>query len=535
MKIVKACTISFLLLSLTVFSPFVSCSDKEIQDTVQPSSVSVFESFTLDPGLNKDLTETAIGILSDSTIKLSVPFGISLKGLIPTFAYKGASVSVGNKEQVSGITPNDFSTEVVYSVVAENGKKTNYTVTVTHNLPRIPQVYINTEGNAPVTSKDQYLKAAVIVEDPDKRYTNGATFNSTARIRGRGNSTWGMPKKPYRLNLDSKAPLLGMSTDKDWALLANYADKTLLRNITAFEIARIAGMSWTPASVSADFYLNGKYLGVYSITEHVKVSEERLNMNLVSSSDNSGEALTGGYLLELDFHYDEPYKFKTDLKQLPILFKDPDEPTTAQYNYVKNFFNAAERALYAENFKDPQNGYRPYIDMESFINYYIVQELAKNVDGNMRGSCYMAIRRNGKIEMPLVWDFDIAFGNANHITWEQGASSVGWDGWFIKTRSPWFDRFFEDPAFVSALKLRWNALKPQLDKVPDFVRDRAAKLNEAQKRNFTPLSSGGAGWNINEVIWPNFIDRGSYAAEVDYLLDFLEKRISWLDTNIGNL
>ena len=102
----------------------------------------------------------------------------------------------------------------------------------------------------------------------------------------------------------------------------------------------------------------------------------------------------------------------------------------------------------------------------------------------MRGSCYLAIRRNGKIEQPLVWDFDIAFGNADHITWEQGASSAEWDGWYLKTCAPWFDRFFEDPQFVSALKKRWNELKPQLNQLPDFIRQQAKDLDEAQKRNF---------------------------------------------------
>ena len=534
LKIYKAYSVWVLFLSLSLL-PFLSCSKKEKEEALPLSDISQFETFTLDPGLNKGLSQPVNGIISKNTITLPVPYGVDLNDLVASFTYQGVAVKVKDKEQVSGVTRNSFASELVYSVIAESGLKTDYTVSVIRGLARIPSIYISTEGLAAVTSKDNYLKATVELEDPDKLYTNGQRFTATARIKGRGNSTWNMPKKPYRLNLDSKAPLLGMSNDKDWALLANYADKTLLRNITAFQIARIAGMSWVPTSISADLYLNGVYRGVYSLTEHVKVSDERLDMNLVTASDNAGEALTGGYLLELDFHYDEPYKFKTNLKQLPILFKDPDEPTVQQYNYVRDFFNTAETVLYGANFRDPQNGYRRYIDMESFINYYIVQELAKNVDGNLRGSCYMAIRRGGKIEMPLVWDFDIAFGNANHITWEQGASSVGWDGWFIKTRSPWFDRLFEDPVFVSALKQRWQLLKPQLALVPAFVKERAAQLSEAQKRNFAPVSSGGAGWNINEVMWPNFIDRGSYAGEVNYLVDFIEKRLSWLDSQIADL
>ncbi len=216
------------------------------------------------------------------------------------------------------------------------------------------------------------------------------------------------------------------------------------------------------------------------------------------------------------------------------MFKDPDEPSGEQFNYVKGFFKKAEDALYGGDFKDPEKGYRQYIDVESFINYYIVQELAKNVDGNMRGSCYMAVRRNGKIEMPLIWDFDIAFGNADHITWEQGASSAGPEGWFIKEKSPWFDRFFEDPSFVAELKKRWNELKPQLEGVPFFIREHASLLQNSQEKNFSPKPDG-AGWSITKPEWNTKIIRGSYKLEVDYLVDFVEKRLVWLDKSIKAL
>lgn len=520
------------LLCLTLFVFLVSCSEDREDEL---SSVAQFESFAFYPKFNSKLETVAEGRKSNFDFTVSIPYSVSPNGLIASFTYSGASVKIGDVEQVSGITKNDFSQPVVYSVIAEDGTKTDYTVTVKNHLPRIPRVYIDTKDSAPILDKKNYVTSTVRIEDIDNYYSNEPSFTATAGIRGRGNSTWGMDKKPYRVKLDAKASLLGMSNDRDWALLANHTDKTLLRNITAFEIARIAEMSWTPTSLSIDFYLNGQYQGVYALTEHVKVSDERLDMKLVKSSDNEGEALTGGYFLELDFHFDEDYRFKTDLADLPIMFKDPDEPTTAQFNYVKNFFNDAEKVLYSDDFKDPVEGYRKYIDVESFINYYIVQELSKNVDGNMRGSCYLAIRRNGKIEQPLVWDFDIAFGNADHITWEQGASSREWDGWFIKTQSPWFDRFFEDPAFVSELKGRWNELKPALDEIPGFIREHALVLQESQAKNFSPISKGGAGWSITKPEWNSTIVRGSYSAEVNYLVNFVEKRIDWLDKNINGL
>ncbi|MDR1743759.1 MAG: CotH kinase family protein [Dysgonamonadaceae bacterium] len=493
------------------------------------SSAAEFETFSFTPTLNGELEKIAAGSIQDQDVSLSIPYAASPNNLIANFTFKGRSVMIGNVEQVSGVTANNFSSPVTYTIVAEDGSKKDYRVSVSKDLKRLPRLYLTTDGGAEILDKENYVSSTIEMKDLDSYYSNVVSFTARTGVRGRGNSTWGMPKKPYRMKLDSKASILGLPSDKDWALLANYTDKTLLRNITAFEMARIAGMSWTPASYSIDFYKNNVYQGVYSFTEHVKVAKDRLNMDLVGSSD-----VAGNYFLELDFHYDEPYKFKTDKKELPMMFKDPDTPNDAQFNYVKDFFNTAEQTLYSDNFTDATNGYRKYIDVPSFINYYIVQELAKNVDGNMRGSCYMAIR-NGKIEMPLVWDFDIAFGNAEHITWEQGASSVGPDGWYIKTCSPWFDRFFEDPSFVSELKARWNALKPQLDQIPNFIKDKAASLNEAQQRNFGSKASGGAGWDINEVMWPNYIDRGTYSAEINYLVDFVEKRLVWLNTNINGL
>lgn len=535
MKNVKNHTGTGLLLYFILFLLFISCSDNRTEEL---SSISQLDSFTFHPKFNKDLEDAALVTRSGTDITVLIPYSASFDGLIATFTYSGASVKIGDVEQISDVTKNDFNEPVVYSVIAEDGTKTDYTVTVIKNLPRIPRVYVNTAGGAPILDKENYVNSTVRVEDIDKYYTDGDPVITTAGIRGRGNSTWGMDKKPYRVKLDNKVSLLGMSNDKDWALLANHTDKTLLRNITAFEIAKIAEMSWTPASISVDFYLNGTYQGVYALTEHVKVSKERLDMELVKPTDNLGEALTGDYLLELDFHFDEPSRFRTDRgypdKGLPIMFKDPDEPTSAQFEYVKDYFNTAERVLYSDNFKDPENGYRKYIDVESFIKYYIVQELAKNVDGNMRGSCYMAIRRNGKIEMPLVWDFDIAFGNADHITWEQGATSAGPDGWFIKTQSPWFDQLFKDPYFVAELKKRWNELKPGLDEIPGFIRDHALALQDAQKKNFSP-KPGGAGWSITKPEWNTKIIRGSYAAEVNFFVEFVEKRLQWLDININGL
>ncbi len=400
---------------------------------------------------------------------------------------------------------------------------------------KIPVVVIETENHVEIKDKENYINCSVMINDDDKLYTDGTPFSGSGRIRGRGNSTWTMPKKPYKIKLDSKAKLLGMSTDKEWVLLANYSDRSLLRNTTAFEISRIVGMDWTPRSRNVELYLNNTYLGVYQLTEHVKVSDERCDLDLVDELATEAEDLKADYLIELDFHFDASHQFHTSYASLPLMFKDPEEPNDEQFEYVRDCFNRAEAALYGELFLNPEVGYNRYIDIESFLKYYIVQELTKNCDGNMRGSCYLALKSDGKVYQPFVWDFDIAFGNAKHITWEQGASSAGPDGWYIKTRSPWFDRFFMDPAFVSALKQKWNTLKPQLDRLPDFVQAQVNQMKFAIGRNFRSTATGGAGWSLRGEIWPNYEDRGSYDAEVKFLKDFIVNRLQWLDEHINAL
>lgn len=487
-------------------------------------------SFIFEAINNQELSQDIEATINDNMIEAILPEGVSAKALVASFNYRGESVTVNNVPQQSGTTINNFEEPLTFVLKTNDGSTKEYVVNI--KFMCLPKIYIHTENNAEILDKENYVNSTVRIEDPSKIYTDGTPFESTAGIRGRGNSTWDMPKKPYKIKLDKAANLLGInSDDKDWALLANYSDKSLLRNIVAFKISEIVGMRWTPKSVSAEVYLNDKYLGVYTLTDHKEVSEKRLNLNLAEENG----AVEGDYFMELDFHYDEGERFKTDLKQLPIMLKDPEEVSAEQFNFVKDFFNKAEAVLYSDKFTDPEEGYHKYIDINSFVDYFIVQELSKNCDGNMRGSCYLSIIDNKIIEQSFVWDFDIAFGNAKHIVTEQGASSDGPTGWYIKTCSPWFDQLFKDPKFVQAVKDKWNAVKPQLNMLPFFVTQHYNQLKAAAARNFGKIEDGGAGWNVHEIMWPNYVDRGEYKNEVDFLISFIQQRMAWLDKNINNL
>ena len=198
-----------------------------------------------------------------------------------------------------------------------------------HLEQTLPVVYINTNDNAPIVDKDNWIPGTMDIKGLDE----SDNYNGTMNIKGRGNSTWGYPKKPYAIKLDSKSKILGFPKHKRWVLLANWMDKTLLRNHVAFEISKNTGLAWTPRGKFVELVLNGEPQGNYYLCEQIKIDENRLNINELSNSDTDAESITGGYLLELDVYYDEVNKFHSKLKELPFMIKEPDEEelNTAQF------------------------------------------------------------------------------------------------------------------------------------------------------------------------------------------------------------
>lgn len=387
----------------------------------------------------------------------------------------------------------------------------------------IPVIRITTKNSAPIVDKKNYVDGSITISDPELLYSDVAEFKADMGIRGRGNSTWSFPKKPWKVKLDEKASLLGMPADKEWALLANYADRTLIRNIVAMKLSEICGFSWTPRMRSVEVYLNGKYQGVYTLCEHKKVSKDRVDIDLVGEDDNTGDAVTGGYYLEIEEQQDETTCWWTSMG-VPMMFSDPEVPTQQQLAYVKGLFESFEQALWARDYSE-ETGYPKYIDVDSFVDYYIVQELTKNIDGNLRKSSFITKERGKKMEMYHLWDFDLTLGNCGYF-W--GSTGNGPENFWIKL-DKWYPHLFNDPAFVEKVQDRWNELMPEFEKIPDFIDDQVLSLDKAQKRNFEV-------WSIWESVdWVYFPSLGSYEKEVDYLKEFYTDRLHWLDTELNRL
>lgn len=337
-------------------------------------------------------------------------------------------------------------------------------------------------------------------------------------IKGRGNSTWSMPKKPYSLKLAEKASLLDMSKHKRWVLLANYADKSLLRTEAAFKLGYIFNnLAWTPQSRQVDLYLNGNYRGVYQLTEQIKIDENRVDIKKIKSDKPQN-----GYILEADWRKGEMYNFTTS-KGVVFCCFDPDEDLDDVFDKIKTDVQNVENVLYSAYFIDATDGYRKYLDTESFIDWYFVNEITKNVDSQFGLSVYMYYDEEKlKYCMGPVWDFDYAIGNVNY------ADSRYETGWWVKN-SIWISRLFEDPVFVVEVKMRWNEKKAEVQDVFQYIDERAEYLNLAADYNFRK-------WLVldKQVAEAAYIS-GSYRYQVDFVKLWLQERLYWLDGAINGL
>jgi len=530
-------------LLICALAAVLSAACKEKPVVIEPGQGFTSFSFLMEhnPSLSADVTCT---VNEDGTITGTFTDILKSYILIPSFELDCEQATVGAVVQTSGKDKHDFSKSVNYEVKMNDGTYRTFTVKMSiPKVPKLPVIRINTENAYPILDKKNYIPGTVVIEDPDGAYWDTPRLEVKIvenGVRGRGNSTWDMPKKPYKIKFDEKISIFGLGEDKEWVLLANYADKTLLRNVVAMKLSEIVGMEWTPSMLPVEVYLNDEYMGCYTFSEHKKVSKYRVDLDIVGESDNSGDAVTGDYYMEIEQNLDETTCFRTSICGIPMMFSDPEVPTTAQYDYIVGYFYDAESALMGSNFTDPDNGWQKYIDIESFAKAYIVNELTKNIDGNMRKSSFITKEKGKKLEMYHLWDYDLTLGNCNYLDDEFGATD-GPEGWFIKdfscnywthgwNHTNWYTRLTDDPAFCAKVKEIWDKHHQELSSIPDFIDVKAMIMEDSQKRNFKR-------WDIlNTSVWPNVVVKGTYAGEVEYLKDYYTKRFRWLDGkfNVGN-
>lgn len=322
-----------------------------------------------------------------------------------------------------------------------------------NHLLNVPILTITTDGGAPIVDKENYVTATFVMSNTTQ------SFTATGGIRGRGNSTWTLDKKPYKIKFDSKTQVLGMPKAKNWDILANFMDSSGMRNAIAGDVANHTSLAWTPRSQFIEVTLNGAALGLYQIYEHVEIGSNRLNIDEMADTDVSGLALTGGYSMEIDVRMEENNEpgFRTKLN-VPVTLDEPDGSVYVQYSYIRDFIQEFEDMLFSDDFADPDDGYAKYIDVNSFIDWYWVNELIANNDSGFGASVKLYKKRDtadspGKLYLGPVWDHDLSISIGAIYAYHDA------DQWWTRCGASWIKRLMEDSACMALFQSRWTTLK----------------------------------------------------------------------------
>lgn len=375
----------------------------------------------------------------------------------------------------------------------------------------IPVINIETTDGDGITDKSNW-------KDIKFSFQGNAFFESwedSGYIKGRGNSTFRLAKKPFNVKFYKKKSLLGMSNSKKWVFLANYRDPTLMRNDITFRLGQLAdNLEWTPHGEFVDMVFNGNYVGNYYVCEKINVNKYHVDIDEMCDADTIGVNLTGGYLLQIDKYYDEINKFKTSRLGFPIeiISPEPEMCQRLQIEYIKNYIDNIEIKLQTEDFRTL---YENYIDLPSFIDYYIVQIVAGNSDFHAPHSVYMYKKRNGKLYMGPLWDFD--FSTYYH---EDG---------IMHFDTFWYKYLFKDRFFIEKLKERWNRLKPIFEAdIYDYILKKRQYIFLSALENFKMF-------NYDTSINFHNIDDSGFIISQDRLVDVLKSRIKNIDRAINGL
>ena len=377
----------------------------------------------------------------------------------------------------------------------------------------LPIIYVNTNGVA-IDSKEDYVEGVASIIGGEN-YPD--LVEAEMKIKGRGNSTWWQGgvwgKKPYQIKFDDKTEVLNIPKDKKWVLLAELSDKSLIRNKISREMGDISRFDYVPKAEYVELFINDQHAGTYLIGQKVEESKNRVNVG------------DKGYLIEIDqtnrideddvyFTTDGWSKFPSNLFNI----KEPSlELNSSEYNLIKNHIINFEEALFGDNFTDADLGYRAFIDLDSFIDWYLINEICKNQDAATYSSIYFNYIPGEKIKMGPLWDFDLAYGNVDY------SNATYPEGFHIKS-NPWYKRMFEDPYFNSLVKDRFLYYETNLDMLLNKIDLIEKYLEKSQQKNFEI-------WPIlGQYVWPNPVYYDTHHEEVEHLKDWIEQRMTWLKT-----
>lgn len=447
---------------------------------------------------------------------------------------------------------------------ADTGSVLSWSITFGNNAPapfvfsssNLPIVIINTNGG---TIQDEpSINATMGIVYNGEGNTNNVTdapnqYNGNILIEYRGNYSQSLPQKPYKIetidaaNAELNVSLFGMPAEHDWVLIANYNDKVFMRNTLAYSLFTQMG-HYAARHQFCEVILNGSYQGIYILMESLKRDNDRIDIAKLDPDENSGINLTGGYIIKNDYwNANDSWLSNFSPIDHPELdvhlvyeYPKPEVITPQQKSYIQGFIDEFETALYSIDFDSPETGFRQYIDTESFIDYFIINELSRNNDGFKKSSYFHKDKDKtigiSKLKAGPVWDFDWAWKNINECFLTTVTDGSGWIH-LINDCNPdsnstgWFVRLLQDPTFQSELHCRWNQLRSTIlseTALNNYIDQTALYLQQAQDRHFQRWGNLGINTGTPEID----PDPATFEGQIVKFKNWIATRIAWLDANM---
>ncbi len=472
--------------------------------------------------------------------------------VIPTFAFEGDAITFNGEAIESGVSEITLQAENEL-VVTTDTARAEYQISITEETNGLPVVLIDTD-NAAITNKYDYVDSAISVLGAEI-YGGKDIYAAVAGIKLRGNSTLGYAKKPYRIKFDKKQDVFGLGKAKSWVLLANYLDPASIRNDVAYAFATrlnavtadMTGFSmYVPRTRPVEVYLNGEYKGLYDMGDHIQVDSTRIDI------DDSGDELDDndvqlfpeanvGYYLEIEDKSRVVPEYETEGteyftisntndsgKTLYVQFKTPEIPSAAQKAYISDYLQTVNDLIRSKN---PRMW--DYIDMDGFIDWYLVNELFKNTDSAFLSSIKMFKDKDGKLSMGPVWDFDIGSGAVAYNNVQNPT------GWLTRATSycDWYDTLFTIDVFVEAVNTRWAALHEAgvFDAIFQDIEDLTAYLDKSANEDYN-LWHDTYVTEVNNTDWltvPDIQMTENWDVQIQYFTAYMKARIAWMDEQFG--
>ena len=512
----------------------------------------------------------------DGTYTLTIPTVTDFSQLVVDYTLKKSSdiLMVGGKEVKSG-DPIDVSQKPTSLVVCRGDVEKTFKLTAQNTgLPVVRIVTGDEETGykftlAELESYENSLQSSdkkdhriwlpegdenfvsVTIERADgtegMKLKKNPVYTVDTKVKGRGNYTWKWDKKPYALKFNEKTEVLGMPKHKRWILLANWRDRTLLRNDATFELSRRLGLPYTVSGQFVELEFNGEHRGNYYLCEQIKIDENRVNIKPLDSDDFAD--LSGGYLMEIDSYWDEVNKFKSKYFTLKYMFKEPDEDPSDDdfdsryldgYAWMKNYINEFERVLKTR--KSVEDGeYENYLNTESAIKFVLLNELSGNRDFFQNGdedhfgphSTYLYKDKGGKLFMGPGWDFDYETYIAQSYINQN--SDDGWRG-FLKT-GYYYHYLRYNADFVEEIKSIWNEKYSALSGLPGYIDNMVKKIKLSQEFDeaLWPYE-GETNRNDNHDYYSGRYPRGtliSFSTAISTMKTNFSARLQWIDDRIN--